>query len=438
MIGIMTENINTDTSSEMPETQRASDATHARIEAENRKEQRHKLVRFLRFALSVLGATIAVYITVLAILFLMGWTAAPSPFAKSVAEESAQSTNIDDDLIDVSTWSDEELAAQMCMLIVDSSAARELKEWAGKGVGALVLDGDSPSTSLKRDIELAQANVPNSVQVFIVTDTEGGSKNPLEALCGPLHSAEEMGTWKLAEIERATEIHGSKLNELGVNMVLGPVADLGHENGALTKAKRTFAANHDEVADCAQAWSSGMNKAGIATVSKHWPGIGGFAEINKVVTAYNAWPAIQKSDARAFRITDESNTNAILVGHVIVPDMTEKETPTSISVEAYTYLRESAGDSTILLADDLRVLVKSGISQSIEEAIIASIAAGADMYLYQGSDPKDTKVIKELAAAIGSGTISRKSAEEKVERILRMKSAMDLSPEIKSAHTEAD
>ena len=115
------------------EAHHPSDEALSRLEEENKREQRGKLERFLRVALPLLGALIITYTVVLAILFLMGWTAAPLPFAQlSDADETSVAKS---DRIDLSTWSDEELAAQMCMVVVADDSATTLQSWAATGAG---------------------------------------------------------------------------------------------------------------------------------------------------------------------------------------------------------------------------------------------------------------------------------------------------------------
>ena len=406
-----------------PTVSHPSDEMFEQKMVENQREQQSKLTRFLRVSIVVVGAIIAVYVAVLGVLFLMGWTAEPWPFHKSDSVETAQA-----DPIDLSTWSDEELAAQLCMVMVSSAEPSQIDTWTGRCVGAVLLKGENPAGELSKKIAAAQKKVPYGVSAFIASDEEGGQKQPLKSLCGPLASAQEMGTWTSAEIEDATKTYGLKLKDVGVNLVLAPSVDLGAKNGALTRAGRTFGSDVDTVSACAHAWISGMSKAGISTALKHWPGIGGYKDVSGALVSFNAWSACEQTSVLAFKKTISAATKMVLVTHVVIPELCEDDKPATISAEALKYLRADAGDGTIILADDVDALAKRKIETSSSQAAVDALIAGADMVMLTPTSTSDRVVIEAIAQAIASGKLSRAQAEVSVARIIRAKAQMGLSP----------
>jgi beta-N-acetylhexosaminidase len=423
----MAENLVTDPGETPFEPRLSSDETHTRYEQANQHEQRGKLEKLLGVILPALGVIIVAYALVLGVLFLMGWTAAPLPFAQ--AEEGTEVTEVEPVAsgIDISSWTDEELAAQMCMVQLGDDSAPTLDYWADQGVGSVVLAGNNLSVSLASDIAKAQNRVPHTVEMFIASNEEGGSNSTLDELCGKLLDAKSMSDLELSEIEQQTAAYGAQLASNGVNLVLGPVVDLEHSGGAITKASRTFKGDYDEVTEQAKAWAAGMDKAGVATMLKHWPGLGGYANVGSVVTSYRLWTEMERDEVAVFQQTSDGAPSMVLVTHVIIPDLTEAKTPASISHNALAYLRSSVGSDVIIVADDVEVLARSGISGSQELAAIDAIAAGADMVLYRADTSGQTNIIAALTQAIGSGTITRSDAEAKVARILQVKSNLDLA-----------
>ncbi|MCL2492197.1 MAG: hypothetical protein FWE87_05565 [Coriobacteriia bacterium] len=411
-------------------TQRPSDEALYQHEVENKNEQRHKLANFLRGVLAVLGAIITAYFIALAVLFLLGWTAAPLPFTTTAATDDAAPTVVaDSGTLTVADLSDEQLAAQMCMIVVDGASSKDFAMHNKQGIGALVLTGTSHSSSLVSDISVAQKNAANSVQSFIVSDEIGDYDNPLNTLSGTLPSAKELSKLSSSEIAALTEEHGRKLQDAGVNLVLGPSADLGDPAGGLAKEGRSFGTDRNKVAESANAWTSGMGQANVGTVLGHWPGLGGYADARGVVTTYRSWQELQEDEVQVFIDSVDGNVTMILVTHVIVPDFTEDSNPTSISQNAMQYLRKNFGD-VILLSDDVGVLVRDGVCDASGSAAVEAINAGADMIMYRSRGANDTTVVDELTNAISTGKISRAQAETKVERILRAKMNMGLAPQL--------
>ncbi|MCL2818569.1 MAG: hypothetical protein FWD41_02430 [Actinomycetia bacterium] len=406
-----------------------SEETYEHYVAENQHEQRRKLSSLLNALLAVLGMIIAGYFLVLAVLFLLGWTAAPLPFASATEDVVVEETAT----FEVANFTDEQLAAQMCMVIVDSQQSAGFSSLTKEGVGAIVLAGNTPSASFAKDVASAQSDAAQSVQAFIVSDEHPDQVGRLEELCGTVPNAKTLSKTKASEVETTIEAYGNNLQEQGVNFVLGPVADINQDGAALAKSNRCFEGGTDKVAECCQAWCNGMGNAGVATAIKHWPGLGSFADVNEVVTAYKPWSNIESSEVTIFSRSSDA-ADAIVVSHVIVPDFTENKTPTSLSRAALSYLRDDVGDDALIITDNIDMLVSAGLVPSEAAAVIESLNAGADMVIFKPNGKQD--VVSELASAISSGTMDRTDAQAKVERIIRLKSNMDLSPKLGSKISE--
>ena len=425
----MAEDLITDAVAIPTEINHPSDEARARFEEANQQEQRGKLEKLLRVLLPVLGMIIAVYTLVLAILFLLGWTAAPLPFAQASETEVEESTEVaavspSDDL---SAWSDEELAAQLVMVTVPLGNTVEIQSWASRGIGGILLVGDNAATSMQSDIAGAQDSEPLGVDAFIAVGGRCGDSSSLNAIAPNLASEKKLSKLKTTEVTEATRAAGLELQSQGVNVVFGPAADLTQTGAQLAKAERTFVGGADKVAQYARAWSAGMNTSGVGTVLKHWPGLGGYADVSQVVTTYRSWADSEKDDVRAFDQAVDGTTTMVLVGHVIIPDLTEPGRPASVSKKAMEYLRGKVGDTVILLSDDTSILKGSNTVASSEEAAVMALQAGADMVLCNPVSADDTTALSAITDAISSGAIARADAEAKVARILSAKTNLGLS-----------
>jgi len=416
----MAENTTTDPVDAPLETHRLSDEARDRTEVANKKEQRGKLEKFLRVVIPVLGFIILTYTIVLGILFLMGWTAAPLPFTQKDDQPNPVVSSAEK--IDLSTWTPEELAAQMCMIYISGSRS-DITGWAQQGIGGMVISGNTVPATLKANASDAAKKAPHGVLAFIASEALESEE---------LSSAADLGKLTASEIENHTSTYGATLRSAGVNCILGPSADVGHRGGALTKANMTFSDDADTVAICAKAWAAGMGKQQIGTVLKHWPGLGGYADISDAVVAYKPLSDLESTEVRAFKQAADRNTTMVMVGHVVVPGMTEPDIPASVSPAALSYLRRDVGDTVIILADDVQQIVPTRLAETSKYAAVEAIDAGADMVLFRPTSLGDTAIIKEIADSISSGILSRSLVESKVARILRAKASMGLSPALKS------
>ncbi len=110
---------------------------------------------------------------------------------------------------DPSTWSDEQLAAQLVLAGLQPSQLGRARGWASAGVGGFVLFGDLPVT-LRAKLARIVASA-GSVAPFISSDEEGGGVQRLKSLLGPLPSAATMGRTRTpAQVSAIARRYGTK------------------------------------------------------------------------------------------------------------------------------------------------------------------------------------------------------------------------------------
>ena len=113
--------------------------------------------------------------------------------------------------------------------------------------------------------------------------------------------------------------------------------------------------------------------------------------------------------------------------HLRSKGLTGDETPASLSRRALTYLRERAGDKTVIITDSLSMAATTkAVGLNLPAAVVRALRAGADLALFATGDPKP--VIDAVTAAIRSGRIPRAEAEAKVLRVLELKREAGLAP----------
>lgn len=156
---------------------------------------------------------------------------------------------------------------------------------ASPQVGGLVLfkenyneSAQAPKEALIKLIQEIRAINPN---ILIMIDHEGGKVWRFDKGFDKLRSAKEYGDLyeqnKELALKQAYE-DGQKmaceLLECGINMSLAPVVDLDGPSNVIGKLNRAYHKEPTIVAELAQAFIRGMNKAGMLATLKHFPGHG--------------------------------------------------------------------------------------------------------------------------------------------------------------------
>lgn len=118
------------------------------------------------------------------------------------------------------------------------------------------------------------------VRFFVAANQEGGL---VQALSGPgfdtIPSALSQGTLSTATLKAKAARWGAQLRAAGVNLDFAPVADVVPAGTDATNApigglKREYGHTPSIVASHVVAFMAGMKQAGVATMVKHFPGLG--------------------------------------------------------------------------------------------------------------------------------------------------------------------
>lgn len=160
------------------------------------------------------------------------------------------------------------------------------------------------------------------------------------------------------------------LKSLGINCILGPVADIADKNSFLYK--RSYGSNQDEVTSMIVLEINEYNKHGIITSPKHFPGHG-----KTQTDSHQDFPVINiskdvllQSEFVPFAKSIESGTDFIMLGHIINPQI-DPNTPASKSYKYIEILEQDLGFEGIVITDDLKMTgnINGGIDWGINLVI---------------------------------------------------------------------
>lgn len=206
----------------------------------------------------------------------------------------------------------------------------------------------------------------------------------------------------------------AQCRRLGINMVLGPVADVATAADA-PLAPRSFGADPQRVADFSAAYARGLEAGGVASVAKHFPGLGAsHTDTHRSTARLDAdASAIRATHLLPFRRYIDAGLSGIMVGHVAVPALDPSGLPASISPRIMgAILRDSLQFHGLILTDALNM------GGAADASAARAIAAGADIVLC----PADTRAaVRSLLDAVADGTLSAAVVADRARRVLFFK-----------------
>lgn len=275
-------------------------------------------------------------------------------------------------------------------------------------------------TSIANKIAENQNN--SKTKLLIGVDEEGGEV--VRISCYPQYrdsgflSPQELD--KEGGLERIIQDSHEKtklLKSLGINFNLSPVADVStNENSFIYN--RTYGKSADETSMYIKEVIRAMNKDGIVSALKHFPGYGDNEDTHTgIVVDEREITEFEEKDLKPFASGIEEKSPTILVSHSIVKSMDEK-LPASLSPNVHRILKEDLNFSGLTITDDLEM---GAVKEYVENgnAAVQAIVAGNDMIITSSFKAQKNEVLN----AIREGIISEDTINRSVRKILACKLA---------------
>jgi beta-N-acetylhexosaminidase len=267
------------------------------------------------------------------------------------------------------------------------------------------------------------------IPLVIATDEEGGSvvrisRNPFlsdRRFPSPQRLYKNGGL----EAVRADALEKAALfKKLGLNLNLAPVADVS-VNREDFMYPRTFGQPAAETAEYVAAVVSVMQKTGISSSLKHFPGYGNNADTHRGAAAdMRPYGVFTSSDFIPFRAGIAAGAETVMISHTIVECM-EPGVPASLSPKVHAILREELGFTGIILTDDLGMGAVKKHAANTAPAVLA-VLAGNDMLILSDFD----SAYEPILEAVRSGVIPMEMIDRAVFRILAWKLARGIIADV--------
>jgi beta-N-acetylhexosaminidase len=316
-------------------------------------------------------------------------------------------------------WELRRRLGQLLMVGVDPAGTAEARHVVEvDGVGGIFVGGDP--TDLLTSGELRDLGGPDDVAPFVAVDDEGGRVQRIDALAGDLPSARRMAAGQSAdEVRGLAEQRGRELLELGVTVDFAPVVDVSDRPDGEVIGDRSFGDGPDTVVTYAGAFAEGLRRAGVLAVPKHFPGHGRADGDSHLGTATTPPIGDLDPDLAPYRAL-LPDAGAVMVGHLVVPELTDGE-PASLSPAAVDgLLRDELGFDGVVFTDDLGAMRAVTDRYGLAESIRLALVAGADVALV--SAPTDVAALLDaLEADVAAGTLPAATVDDALGRVLRAK-----------------
>jgi beta-N-acetylhexosaminidase len=308
-----------------------------------------------------------------------------------------------------------------------ASAPDWLQDELAKGLGGVTLfalNGNVPSTDALAELT---AELRKAAEPIITIDEEGGD---VTRLGGHLTASPYPGNAALGAVDdpeltrRVYRSLGAELAEVGVNLNFAPSVDVNSAADNPVIGTRSFGSDAALVARHAAASVIGTQESGVAACAKHFPGHGATVEDSHLgVPLVDAdLDLLDRRELVPFRAAIEAGTQAVMTGHLNLPQITQG-VPATLSRAAITgLLREHIGYQGVIVTDALDMQGASG-AIGIPEASVRALLAGADL-LCLGPREHHASLQAVLAAieeAVRSGRLPLERLAEAAERTRRLK-----------------
>jgi beta-N-acetylhexosaminidase len=235
---------------------------------------------------------------------------------------------------------------------------------------------------------------------------------------------------------RLAEAQARELRALGITMSFAPIADIHTRAENPIIGDRSFATTPEKVARFAAAWARGLNRGGVLSCAKHFPGHG-----DTSVDSHLALPRVERDkvgleaiEIAAFGpLAKDPAVHSMMSAHVVYPAL-DPEQPATLSRAVCTdLLRGKLGFQGLLFSDDLEM---KAIQLPAGEAAVRAITAGCDSVLVCSKEDMAEEVHAAIIREAESSAAFRARCEEAYSRMTKMRS--QISSSVKQAVNESE
>jgi beta-N-acetylhexosaminidase len=312
------------------------------------------------------------------------------------------------------------------------SAPRWFLEALSRGLAGVTLFGpniETPGQVSALTAALRSAAPASAGDPVIAIDEEGGDVTRVAYADGsPYPGNAALGA--VDDISLTQAVHraiGLDLAALGINFNLAPCADVLGSADSPAVGTRSFGADTDLVSRHTAAAVAGLQGAGVAACTKHFPGHGrtGTDTHAAIATIEGGLAELRQRDLPPFAAAIRAGTIAIMPSHLRVPELTG-DLPATVSAAALgDLLRRELGFTGVIVSDALEMrAVRDRFG--VPGAAVLAVAAGTDLLcLGRDSDEAEYLAVRSaLVDAVRDGTVAGTRLEDAADRVARLRGGL--------------
>jgi beta-glucosidase-like glycosyl hydrolase len=313
-------------------------------------------------------------------------------------------------------------------LIDKPSYQKEIFDLIEKGIGGFILFGGNKK-GIKNFIKRLQD--ASEIPLFIASDIEKGVGQqvsgctlfPCQMAVATAISRNNKSDEKLLESMLSAIINEAL--DIGINMPLIPVVDVNQNPDNPIICTRSFSDNPKIVSWFSRRYIRMMEKSGLITCAKHFPGHGDTSQDSHLTL-----PIVNKSlkelldvDIKPFQSAINAGVSSIMLGHLCILSVDDK--PSSISEKIIkNLLRKKLKFKKLIITDALTMKAL----KDIKDVEFQCIKAGNDILLHP-YNPSDS--VRLLMKKLINKELKEERIDESIDRILKLKSKFVKRPSYK-------
>jgi beta-N-acetylhexosaminidase len=257
--------------------------------------------------------------------------------------------------------------------------------------------------------------------LLVMIDQEGGLVKRVSG--APSASAREMGERGPAFSREQGRRTALNLRDVGVNVNLAPVLDVGRPGGTIAETERAFGSTTAAVEANAIPFAEALQAGGVAATGKHFPGFGS-ARVNTDIAVQRlgiSRAELRRVDEAPYRRYIAAGGDLVMLSTAIYPAFSGRPAAFTGTI-ASGELRGRLGFDGVSITDALESVAVRAFGGAAK-AGLAGARAGVDLLLY--ADPGAARAgHRALARGLAAHALSCAAFEQSATRVLRLRHAL--------------
>jgi beta-N-acetylhexosaminidase len=260
--------------------------------------------------------------------------------------------------------------------------------------------------------------------LLVAIDQEGGQVKRLSG--APTYSPAQLGRRDDPGLARRQgRATAANLRDVGVNVDLAPVVDVGRPGTFQQRSQRSYSSDPQVASRMAAAFVRGLQDGGVAATLKHFPGLGTVTRNEDDVAQRVTLPlaTLRRIDEAPFAAGIAAGAKLVMTSTAIYSALSSRPSMLSPRLSG-AELRGHLGFAGVSITDDVTVrgLARFGGPASLG---LQAARAGNDLLLYAGGYASAAASAEALVRAASAGRLQSAAAmRASVSRVLALRAGL--------------